>query len=97
MIIRERISLMKQMAECESTVGKKNAKGPPFNIQDHSLPPLRKGTALLVFGDHGITEEGMHGGSQNEEINAGLWYVIINCVFIIMLLEGSTHQDRFCH
>lgn len=35
-----------------------------------SLPP---NTLLCVFGDHGMTDEGEHGGSSNEEIYSGLF------------------------
>ncbi|EDR27884.1 hypothetical protein, conserved [Entamoeba dispar SAW760] len=43
------------------------------NILNRSLYSLPEDTLALVFGDHGLTEEGNHGGSTLEEIDAGLF------------------------
>ncbi|KAK2939867.1 putative GPI ethanolamine phosphate transferase 3 [Blattamonas nauphoetae] len=57
-------------------VDKENELNIKLNLKDaqegKSAPP-RKGTLLVVFGDHGMTEEGTHGGYAREETEAGLF------------------------
>jgi len=40
---------------------------------EHTAKNLPEDTLLLVFGDHGMTQDGDHGGDSDSEINAGLF------------------------
>jgi hypothetical protein len=41
--------------------------------QQQEASPLPLRTLVLVFGDHGMTEDGNHGGASEEEVMAGLF------------------------
>ncbi|BFU22861.1 phosphatidylinositol-glycan biosynthesis class o pr [Entamoeba histolytica] len=43
------------------------------NILNRSLYSLPEDTLALVFGDHGLLEEGNHGGSTLQELDAGMF------------------------
>jgi predicted AlkP superfamily pyrophosphatase or phosphodiesterase len=68
MIIRERLKLLKErelMLENNSTM-KESDLAP--------LSPLRKGTGLMIFGDHGMTDSGGHAKGTLQETDAGMLF-----------------------
>jgi len=43
------------------------------SVIEHVIANLPPDTLLLVFGDHGMTNDGDHGGDSENEVNAGLF------------------------
>lgn len=69
--------MQKKLTEVNSML--KDALKMVLKQQPNSKSAASENTLFLVFGDHGMTETGSHGGGSSEEVGASKKRIVTNC------------------